>query len=84
MGESWCASGNAFIAKGKSDSVFIADFVTPTAKLTNARLAKAAEYKGRKDAELDRKGRKEDLQAKEQRDSEKSGRASLSKRRVFA
>ncbi|CAD6575985.1 MAG: Ribosome bioproteinsis protein brx1 [Cyphobasidiales sp. Tagirdzhanova-0007] len=60
------------------------DFVTPTAKLTNARLAKAAEYKGRKDAELDRKGRKEDLQAKEQRDSEKSGRASLSKRRVFA
>jgi len=60
------------------------DWVTPQAKLQNAKLAKAIEYKSRKGQEVERKGRKEFLETQELTEREASGRAALDKRRVFA
>ena len=64
--------------------VVAADFITPTAKLANTKLLKATEYKGRKNADAVRKDRKEYLHVQEQANHVSSGRAALSKRRVFA
>jgi hypothetical protein len=47
-------------------------------------MAKAVEYKGRKQAETGRKEKKEYLDAQEQADKITSGRAALEKKKVFA
>lgn len=58
--------------------------MAPQARLAAAKMAKAVEYKGRKQAETGRKEKKEYLDAQEQADKITSGRAALEKKKVFA